>query len=159
MIATRTRTAAAVAAACIVSIGAFASGPAGAKPQRPAPTTRATTTVPAPPSTTAPAAPPTPVSASVIVVPANSSPYQFESSFYVQVSPASQLGDAELLSGPTVGGPGIVLVNDFGRVSFLRVITGNDYSFRYRNKVWNPSTGTFTYSPWVQFTFRAPILP
>lgn len=145
-----------VASVCAVGLLTLPGQPASARPKGNRATTTTTTTVAA---TTVPTAVPTPASSSVVIVPANSYPYQFTASFYVQVNPATQLGEAELLSGPTVGGAGIVLVNDFGRVSFLRVVAGNDYVFRYRNKIYSSSTGNFTFSPWVQFSFRAPTLP
>lgn len=87
-------------------------------------------------------------------MPANSYAYQFTALFYLQVSPASRLGDAELLSGPAT----LVGVNDFGRVSFYGAVANADYTFRYRNKVLVAGTQTFVYSPWVTFTFRAPQL-
>ena len=145
---------AALAMTCSVGAAAFVGAPAGAKPRQPTPSTTI-----APVSTTVPTSVVTPTSASVVIVPANSQPYQFESSFYVQVSPNTQLGDAELLSGPTLGGPAIVLVSDFGRVSFLRLVPNADYVFRYRNKIWIASSASFISSPWVQFSFRAPTLP
>jgi hypothetical protein len=152
------RTASVVGSIIAFGVVALPGTPAQARP-RSTPTTTTTTTTTTPPPTTIPATVPTPTSSSVVIVPANTYAYQFSSLFYVQVNPATRLGDAELLSGPTVGGEGIVLVNDFGRVSFLRVVAGSDYVFRYRNKVYSSTTGTFTFSPWVQFSFRAPVLP
>ena len=76
--------------------------------------------------------------------------------FQLLISPSTQLGDAEFLSGPTVGGPAIVTVGDGGRVAFLRLIENADYVFRYRNKIWIPSTSSFIFSAWVQFSFHTP---
>ncbi len=72
--------------------------------------------------------------------------------YQVLITPNTQLGDAELLSG----GPAIVLVADYGRVSFLNLRENTEVSFRYRNKIWNPATSRFNRSAWVNFSFRTP---
>ena len=127
-------------ATVIATLGATSgiASAARSKPPRPTPT-------PAP-TALPPAAPPAPVSFQIT----DPTPDHFA----VQMSPATQLGEAELLSGPTIGGPAIVLVGDGGRVSFLRLAENSDYVFRYRNAVPNGST-TVT-SAWVQFSFRTP---
>ena len=132
---------------------AFATvSPAGAQQRlRPTTTTTTTTTTTRPPVTTTTVVPtsvPTPSSISVISnVPDN---------FQIKVSPATQLGDAELLSGQTVGGPAIITVGDNGTLAFLRLVENSDYTIRYRNKIWIASTSSFLTSPWVQFNFHTP---
>ena len=134
--------AAAVLLVACASVMGSAAGMANAAKPRPRPTpTPASTAVPVPP-----AAPPAPVSFQVT----DPTPDHFA----VQMSPATQLGEAELLSGPTIGGPALISVGDGGRLSFLRLAENSDYVFRYRNAVPNGST-TVT-SAWVQFSFRTP---
>jgi hypothetical protein len=126
-----------------VSLANLPSASAAKRP-RPAPTTTTPPTTVAPP----PASVPVPSSFSVTSnIPDNLS---------VAITPATQLGDAELLSGPTSGGPAIVLVGDGGRVSFLRLSENSDFTFRYRNKIFVSSTQSFVFSPWVTFSFRTP---
>jgi hypothetical protein len=72
----------------------------------------------------------------------------------LQMTSATQLGQAELLSGPTTIGPAIVLAGDGGRVSFLRLVENSDYVFRYRNAL--PSGPEVVVSAWAQFSFRTP---
>ena len=112
----------------------------------PATTTPATTTPTTIPVTAPPVAPAPPTGFAITNRAADS--------FAVQMSPATQTGSAELLSGPTVGGPAIVLVGDGGLVSFLRLVENADYVFRYRNGV--PSGSSVVYSPWVTFNFHTP---
>ena len=114
-----------------------------AKPRPPRPTP-----IPAPTATPAPV--PTSVPAPVSFTVTDNVPDHFA----VQMAPATQLGNAELLSGPTIGGPAIVLVGDGGRVSFLRLAENSDYVFRYRNNI--PNGSTVVSSDWVTFSFRTP---
>ena len=111
---------------------------------------------PRPTATPAPTSTPAPVPTSVPTPAAFTVTNNVPDSFAVQIAPATQLGDAELLSGPTIGGPALVLVGDGGRVSFLRLAENSDYTFQYRNKIWIPSTASFSFSPWVQFSFHPP---
>jgi hypothetical protein len=111
---------------------------------------------PRPTATPVPTATPAPVPTSVPTPSAFTITNNVPDNFAVLMSPATQLGDAELLSGPTIGGPAIVLVSDGGRVSFLRLAENSDYVFQYRNKIWIPSTASFIFSPWVQFSFHTP---
>jgi hypothetical protein len=142
----------ALAVATSIGVAVLLAGqPAQAQRRKPVPTPT-TTIAPAPPASV-----PAPTSASVVVVPANTYAYQPTSLFFVQVSPSTQLGDAELTSGPATVTP---YVSDNGRVSFYGpVVAGTRYTFRYRNKVWSAASGTFSFSPWVSFAFVAPTLP
>jgi hypothetical protein len=72
----------------------------------------------------------------------------------LQINSATQLGQAELLSGPTTIGSAIVLVGDAGRVQFLRLVENSSYTFRYRNAL--PSGPNLVVGEWVQFVFRTP---
>lgn len=138
----------AFSASCLLALTVFAGGPAGAA-RRPNPsTTTTTTTAPAPVTTVVPTTIATPASFSV----RSNVPDDYQ----VQITPSTQLGDAELLSGATVGGPVIITVGDNGLVAFLRLVENTDYVFRYRNKIFIQSTGAFLYSPWVQFAFHTP---
>lgn len=131
--------------AMVGAVGAMTGQVNAARPRPPAPTA-----IPAPTATPAPipTSVPLPVAFTVISnVPDN---------FQVQISPATQLGDAELLSGSTVGGPVIITVGDGGLVAFLRLVENSDYVFRYRNKIWIPSLSSFITSAWVQFSFHTP---
>ena len=141
----KTRTTRTLLALSVLAVAATAvSGPAGAA-RTPRPTT--TTTRPAT-TTVVPTTVPTPASFSVLSnVPDN---------WQVKISPATQLGDAELLSGLTIGGPAIITVGDNGTLAFLRLAEDSSYVFRYRNKIWIPSTSSFLTSPWVPFSFRTP---
>jgi hypothetical protein len=114
------------------------------------------TRTPAPLPTAIVPAPTPPIPTSVPVPSSFQVTSNVPDNFQVQISPATQLGDAELLSGPTVGGPVIITVGDGGRVAFLRLVENSDYVFRYRNKIWIPSTSSFIYSEWVQFSFHTP---
>ena len=127
--------------ACVTSLTAGTIH-AQSRPPRPKPTPVPTAT-PAP----IPTSVPTPLSFTVSRnVPDN---------FAVHISPATSVGDAELLSGPTIDSP-VTIALGAGVVSFLRLSEDSDYVFRYRNKIWVPSTGSFIFSPWVQFSFRTP---
>ncbi len=133
----------------VASVVGTSSGAAYAARPRPTPIPLPTAIIP-PTATPAPVptSVPTPVSYAVISnVPDN---------YQVKISPATQLGDAELLSGPTVGGPVLITVGDGGVVAFLRLAENSDYVFRYRNKIWIASTSSFIYSAWVQFSFHTP---
>ncbi len=72
--------------------------------------------------------------------------------FSLNIDSATQLGDAELLSG----GPAITLLGDYGRVSFLGLAEKTQVSFRYRNKIYDSGTLKFRRSAWVTFSFRTP---
>jgi hypothetical protein len=76
--------------------------------------------------------------------------------FQLQIAGATELGDAEFLSGPTTIGPAIVLVGSGGRVLFLRLAENSSYTFRYRNKIFVESTNSLIVSEWVTFAFRTP---
>jgi hypothetical protein len=133
------------AAALLAVVGMVGATAGTANAQRPRPTRppRPTAT-PAPVSTSVP----TPVSFTVTS--------NVPDTYAVAISPATQLGEAELLSGLTVGGPALVLVGDGGRISFLRLAENNNYVFRYRNKIFVESTQSFITSAWVTFSFRTP---
>ena len=139
------RHAAAVVTVVVGSV-ALAGTSATAAGKRPGPTTTTTTTTVTAPPTTASAVVPAPTSFTVANPAADS--------FAVQMSPATQLGGAELLSGPTVGGPAILLVSQGGLVSFLRLTDNSDYVFRYRNGI--ASGSSIVYLPWVTFSFHTP---
>jgi hypothetical protein len=116
--------------------------------------TRPTTTKPPattqPPGTTQPpvvVAPPGPATGFAVV-------QNIPDDFQVQMTSATELGQAELLSGPTTIGPAIVLVGSGGRVGFLRLVENSDYVFRYRNAL--PSGPNLVVGAWVQFSFRTP---
>lgn len=130
-----------------VAIFGASSGTADAA--RPRPT-------PLPTATPRPTATPAPVPTSVVASTAFQVTSNVPDNFQVQMSPTTQLGDAELLSGPTVGGPVIITVGDNGRLAFLRLAENSDYVFRHRNKIWIPSTQSFITSAWAQFAFRTP---
>lgn len=132
-----------LAIACVISTTTGVANAAKPRPPRPTATPVPTAT-PAP----VPTSVPTPLSFSITS--------NVPDAFAVQITPVTQLGDAELLSGPTIGGPALVSVGDGGRVSFLRLAENSDYVFQYRNKIWIPSTSSFIFSPWVQFSFHTP---
>ncbi len=116
--------------------------------KRPRPTPTTTIQPPVTTSTTIPTSVPTPASFTVIS--------NFPDNWQIKISPSTQLGDAEFLSGPTTGGPAIITVGDNGTLAFLRLVENSDYVIRYRNKIWIPSTASFITSPWVQFNFHTP---
>ncbi len=150
MNSSRVLSCAAVLAVVAGSLG-IATTSASAGNRRPPTTTAPPTTTPATTSTTIPVTSPP-------VAPAPPTGFvitdRAADTFAVRMSPATQTGSAELLSGPTVGGPAIVLVADGGLVSFLRLVENADYVFRYRNGV--PSGSSVVYSPWVTFNFHTP---
>jgi hypothetical protein len=74
--------------------------------------------------------------------------------FQLQMSPATQLSDADLLSGPNPFGQQD-FVADWGRLGF-QLLENSDYVFRRRNKIWIYLTASFMYSLWVQFSFHTP---
>ncbi len=111
---------------------------------------------PTPVPTPAPTATPAPVPTSVVAPTSFTVTNNVPDDFQLQMSPTTQLGDAELLSGPTVGGPALITVGDNGRLAFLRLAENSDYVFRHRNKIWIPSTQSFITSAWVQFSFHTP---
>jgi hypothetical protein len=138
-----------VCAAAVVLMGAasFAFNPTATAANRPAPTTTTRPTVP--PTTVAP---PTSVAAATSFTVTQNTPDEFQ----LQMAPANQLGDAELLSGLNVGGVARAFSSDFGRLSFLGLAENSNYTFRYRNKVFVSSTQSFVLSPWTTFAFRTP---
>ncbi len=127
--------------ATIATLGAGSAQSASAR-TRPTTTTTTTTTTTVVPT-------PVPVPSSFVVV------ENFPDYVQLTVSPATQLGDAELLSGATQGGVRDVFVADGGRLRFGRLIENTAYTFRYRNKIWIGGT-SFVFSPWVTFSFRSP---
>ena len=144
---------------CLVCVaGVSATGANAAR--RPGPTT--TTTRPAPTTTTAPAPVPTsvplPTSVTVTTSLGGQAAYDFTTGWAVQVAGATQLGDAELLTGPSNGPTKVGFVGDYGTVDFLSsgLVPETNYTFRFRNKIWIPSTNSFIFSPWVTFSFRSP---
>jgi hypothetical protein len=147
--------ASALGATCLVAVVAL-SGTAAAGTRRPTTTTTVPVPTTVPVTTTVPTSVPVPTAVRVVTYPANSFPYQFDPIYELVVSPATQLGDAEFVSGPLLYGPPYTFVGDFGRVRFGGIVANSDYVFRYRNKTWISSSGTFIYSPWVQLTFRSP---
>ena len=116
-----------LAIACVISTTTGVANAAKPRPPRPTATPVPTAT-PAP----VPTSVPTPLSFSI----------------------TSNVPDA--FAVPTIGGPALVSVGDGGRVSFLRLAENRDYVFQYRNKIWIPSTSSFIFSPWVQFSFHTP---
>lgn len=130
----------------LVAASVAAANPAGAQKRLPTTTTSTiqppTTTIPVPSSV------PLPTGFSVIS--------NFPDNWQIKIAPSTQLGDAELLTGPTTGGPAILTVGDNGVLAFLRLVENSNYTIRYRNKIWIPSTASFITSPWVQFNFHTP---
>ena len=133
--------------ATIATLGA-GSGQSASARTRPTTTTTTTTTTTVPPTTTiVPTSVPIPTSFVVVE--------NFPDYVQLTISPATQLGDAVLLSGATQGGVRDVFVADGGRLRFGQLIENTTYSFRYRNKIWIGGS-SFLFSPWVTFSFRSP---
>jgi hypothetical protein len=147
---TRSLTTRTACAAAVVLMGAatFASNPAATAASRPRPTTTTTTRPTVPPTTVVP---PTSIAAATSFTVTQNTPDDFQ----VQMAPANQLGDAELLSGPNFGAANL-FSSDFGRLTFLGLAENSNYTFRYRNKVFVSSTQSFVLSPWTTFAFRTP---
>ncbi len=142
------RTASAAALALVAATMLISTSAGAASRTRPTTTKPPATTQP--PTTTQPpvvVAPPGPATGFTVV-------QNTPDDFLIQMTSATQLGQAELLSGPTTIGPAIVLVGDGGRVGFLRLVENSDYVFRYRNAL--PSGPNLVVGAWVQFSFRTP---
>jgi hypothetical protein len=142
------RAAGATAVLLLTATTMFAASANAASRTRPTTTKRTTTTQP--PGTTQPPAVVTPPGPATGFTVLQNTPDDFQ----IQMTSATQLGQAELLSGPTTIGPAIVLVGDGGRVTFLRLVENSDYVFRYRNAL--PSGQNLVVGEWVQFAFRTP---
>ena len=159
-----------LAAATIVAALGASAGLASAARPRP---TAIPTTVPTPYVYPTPGPTPvSPISPSVPVPLTSQATYIRPDNYSVQIAPATQLGDAEFVSGPNtaprpvvslpgggIDGPTIVSVFDNGGVAFSRLVENSDYVFRYRNKIYVSQTTNslyFVLSPWVQFSFHTP---
>jgi hypothetical protein len=153
--------AAVILTTCLVGVAGVSATSASAGVRRPPPTTTTTTTTTTTPTTTTvvvPTSVPTPLSVTVTTSLGGQGAYDFTTGWAVRVSGATQLGDAELLTGPSNGPTRIGFVEDYGIVDFAQsgLVPETNYTFRFRNKIWIPSTGAFIFSPWVTFSFRSP---